>query len=88
MGTSFNKLESEYGVIQLSLLYIFEKVKSLKEDGYDFIISGSFVEMYNEELIDLLDREKKTITIRESQGGVMLQNLKEISVCDAQDALK
>jgi hypothetical protein len=89
MGTNFNKLEAdEYGVIQLSLIYLLERIKSMKEDGYDFIISGSFVEMYHEEIVDLLDREKKNITIREHNGRVVLQGAKEVSVIDANSALK
>jgi hypothetical protein len=90
MGTNFNKLNSpdEYGLTQLSLVYIFERIKAIKEDGYDFIITGSFVEMYNEEIIDLLDKGKKNIVIREYNGSVVLQGLKEVNVCDANDALK
>jgi hypothetical protein len=90
MGTNFNRQSTEYGIIQLSLVYIFNKIKSLKGEGCDFIISGSFVEMYHEELVDLLDNKtkNKSIVIKDYNNSVVIQGIKEINICDVDDALK
>eukprot|EP00957_Ditylum_brightwellii_P005456 417193-Ditylum_brightwellii.AAC.1 len=58
--------------------------------GYliDFKASASFLEVYGEEIHDLLDDERKPLPIREdSSGGVVVVGLTTTSVTNAEDAL-
>lgn len=44
----------EDGMISLSLKRIFCHISDLKEQGWEYSIAGQFVEIYNEQIIDLL----------------------------------
>ena len=91
MGTNFSKLEidDDKGIIQLSLKYIFDKITASKNDSV-YIVKASFVELYNEDIIDLLNLKtlSKNIIIRESNSTVFLNGITETTICDSEDALK
>jgi hypothetical protein len=48
------------GIIPRSISQILETSNSMKNDGWSFNIKASFVEIYNEEIIDLLSSKNKT----------------------------
>ena len=56
MGTNYNKHTKpiEMGFLPNSLTYIFEKIKEL-QDEVEFLVKISFIEIYNEEIKDLLN---------------------------------
>lgn len=57
MGTNFSKepLHSkEIGIVPRSILFLFEKIKELSHD-YDFKTKVSYLEIYNEEIRDLIN---------------------------------
>lgn len=57
MGTNFSKeplSSSEIGLVPRSLMYFFEKVGEQNKD-YDFNVKVSYLEIYNEEIRDLIN---------------------------------
>ena len=56
MGTNYNKITSSHnmGFLPISLQYIFQKINELR-DEVEFLIQISFIEIYNEEIKDLLN---------------------------------
>jgi len=56
MGTNYDKIVSsqDMGFLPNSLNYIFDKIKELK-DEVEYLIKISFIEIYNEEIKDLLN---------------------------------
>ena len=62
MGTSNNMdIESEfYGILPRTIEEIFSEVESRKMQS-EFIIKLSFIEIYNEDIYDLLDKNRKFI---------------------------
>jgi len=55
-GTNYHKtmISETMGFIPMSIFFIFEKIKELKE-VVSFKMKASFLEIYNEELKDLLN---------------------------------
>jgi len=69
------------GVIPNAFSHIFEFVKGSKD--IEFLIRASYIELYNEEINDLLDNPKneKKCDIREDpQKGVYISNLRDVVV--------
>jgi kinesin family protein 3/17 len=57
MGTNFSKeplSSKELGVVPRSINFLFEKIKDLSHD-FDFIIKVCYLELYNEEIRDLIN---------------------------------
>lgn len=83
---------SDAGVIPRSVRKIFE---SLEEQCADYVMKVSFLELYNEEITDLLapdeskssdDKYKKPLTLMEDgKGGVFVRGLEEEIVCSASE---
>ncbi|XP_058066129.1 chromosome-associated kinesin KIF4A-like [Anopheles bellator] len=84
MGTDFGgDMGDRTGVIPRAIVDIFEKVEETQK--HSVRTSCSFVELYQENVYDLLSvkdgPERQTLDIREGPGGVvLLQGLTEISV--------
>ncbi|CAG8443698.1 9187_t:CDS:2 [Diversispora eburnea] len=74
------------GIIPRSMDALFTKINSEKYKKFKFTINVSFVEVHNEDLIDLLAEEgdyecKPQVTIREdTKGSIILSGLQEINV--------
>ena len=91
MGTNLTKetiSDIELGVIPRSIKYLFDSFKESKE--YLFITTISLIELYNEEIIDLLNfKNSKQFTLREDKfGQVFISGLTEYSISDSTEALK
>ena len=58
MGTSnfYGHDETEIGIVPRVIKQVFNMVDS-KKDKIDFLIKVNFLEIYNEDIIDLLDYE-------------------------------
>ena len=90
--------EDDLGIIPRVIRLIFDEVEARKHKA-EFIIKCSFLEIYNEELHDLLDSnvsnttmidrimpQKKEINIREEKNGtISVYGLKEITVKNQED---
>jgi Kinesin motor domain len=93
MGSGFTLgvKEEDLGIIPRVIRLIFEEELKRKSKA-EIIIKCSFLEIYNEELIDLLDQQlidkmipqKKEISIREEKNGtISVYGLNEVTVRSA-----
>jgi len=89
---SFNRFllkreEENRGVLPRVIEYLFEKSKSMDNSMFNF--SCSFLEIYQEQISDLLDLNvNKQINIRDLSDSVMIEGLSKITVTTAEDALQ
>ncbi|KAL8492277.1 hypothetical protein ACS0TY_023779 [Phlomoides rotata] len=85
MGTNYNGEEPENGVIPKVMDTIFSRVGTTK-DSTEFLIRVSFIEIFKEEVFDLLDQKttgpaRVPIQIRERvSGGITLAGVTESEV--------
>ncbi|CAG8605129.1 2104_t:CDS:2, partial [Dentiscutata heterogama] len=94
MGTADNSsisLDSK-GIIPRAMETLFSSMNSLQCKNQKFSIKVSFIEIYNEDLIDLLgegDMESRSqVTIREdSKGNILWNGLQEINVNGVDDVM-
>ncbi|KAJ9189117.1 hypothetical protein P3X46_000448 [Hevea brasiliensis] len=73
--------------------YLFSRIQKEKEARKDeklkFTCKCSFLEIYNEQILDLLDPSSNNLQIREDmKKGVYVENLKEIEVTSARDVIQ
>lgn len=75
------------GIIPRAVSTIFARCRELKQergDSWQYSLRGSFIELYNEDLIDLLNMEDgagKQVQIREDkQGHIFWEGLREVTV--------
>lgn len=76
------------GIIPRAVSTIFARCRELKQersDSWSYSLKGSFIEIYNEDLIDLLNMEeglgKREVQIREDkQGHIIWEGLREVNV--------
>jgi DNA repair exonuclease SbcCD ATPase subunit len=93
MGTNYSKTsEGDRGIIQLSIDYIFQRMKEISQNNNcDYIVKASFIEIYNEEIRDLcnLKTPSKHIILREdpSNNSTTILGVTEMPVTDADDVL-
>ena len=76
--------EDDYGLIPRASRAIFDMIENTpQENGTEFRISCSYLEIYNETIQDLFDTTKKNLQIRESpQNGIYVGDLtEEVSLC-------
>lgn len=88
MGTAYNG-EGDMAVIPRAIHDIFCFVKD--NFSYDFTISVSFMELYQEVLYDLLaekSRDQCVVEIREDTKGIIIPNLTEKSVKSASETFE
>lgn len=83
MGTGFDrdKNETQEGIIPRAVRHLFSGIQALQENPYDddgvylgnlqFSVAAQFMELYNEEIIDLLDpySKGKVFKIHEDTSG-------------------
>ncbi|QRV88006.1 kinesin motor domain protein [Ceratobasidium sp. AG-Ba] len=84
------------GIIPRAVSTVFAKARELKEErgaGWQYSLKGSFIELYNEDLIDLLGVEdssgaRREVQIREDkEGNIIWGGLREVPVKSAADVL-
>ncbi|KAJ6410103.1 hypothetical protein OIU84_009576 [Salix udensis] len=73
--------------------YLFSRIQkekeARKEEKIKFACKCSFLEIYNEQILDLLDPSSTNLQIREDvKKGIYVENLKEIEVASARDMLQ
>ncbi|KZV79915.1 kinesin-domain-containing protein [Exidia glandulosa HHB12029] len=83
------------GIIPKSIAEIFSRAKALREQrgaGWDCSIKGSFIEIYNEDLIDLLVEDaggaRPQVQIREDkEGAIIWSGLREVDVKSVKEVM-
>ncbi|XP_068634329.1 kinesin-like protein KIN-12E [Aristolochia californica] len=81
------------GMIPRVFEYLFSRIQKEKEARRDeklrFICKISFLEIYNEQILDLLDPSSINLQIREdAKKGVYVENLTEAEVSSARDVIQ
>jgi hypothetical protein len=84
------------GIIPRAIAHLFARCRELKEErgaAWNYNIKGSFIEVYNEDLVDLLSGDgpgtKTAVQIREDkQGHIIWEGLREVNVKNAQEVMK
>ena len=95
MGTSDNgSIEPETkGIIPRAISTLFSLLNSSQYKTRKFSIKVSFIEIYNEDLIDLLgegeDESRPQVLIREdSKGNILWSGLQEIKVNNVEEVIE
>jgi kinesin family protein C1 len=82
-------MSSEDGMIPRATHMIYEKATALKEKGWTYVMEGSFIEVYNEEIHDLLgnakefDKKKHEIKHDEHKKQTTVTGLKTVPLDSA-----
>lgn len=84
------------GIIPRAVSTIFSRCRELKQEkgnAWNFSIKGSFIEIYNEDLLDLLSMDegggRREVQIREDkQGHILWEGLREVSVKNAGEVMR
>ncbi|KAL0565629.1 hypothetical protein V5O48_016394 [Marasmius crinis-equi] len=84
------------GIIPRAVSTIFAQARQLKEDrggSWNYSLKGSFIEIYNEDLIDLLSMDdgaggRREVQIREDKDGhIIWGGLREVNVKNANEVM-
>lgn len=84
------------GIIPRAVSSIFASARQLKEERgstWNYNLKGSFIEIYNEDLIDLLSLEdpngaRREVQIREDkEGHIIWGGLREVNVKNAHEVM-
>jgi DNA replication protein DnaC len=86
------------GIIPRAVSTIFSRIRELKEErgaAWSYSLKGSFIEIYNEDLIDLLTVDehgtggRRDVQIREDKHGhIIWDGLREVTVKNAAEVMK
>ena len=78
-GKTFTMMGSEDnpGIIPLAVYDVFKFIGQADEVEKEYLLRISYLEVYNEKIIDLLAESKLNITVHESKGNVAIVPLKE-----------
>lgn len=85
------------GIIPRAVSHIFSRARKVKEERgatWNYSIKGSFVELYNEDLLDLLSGDdlsggRREVQIREDKDGhIIWGGLREVQVKNAGEVMK
>ncbi|XP_065092459.1 chromosome-associated kinesin KIF4A [Ochlerotatus camptorhynchus] len=92
MGTNYDGEEDEtMGVIPRAINDIFGRIDEMAEDS-EVTISCSFMELYQENLYDLLsnkgNREERVVDIRESNNQIVIPCLTEVQIRTAEETFE
>jgi hypothetical protein len=97
IGSEVHRSENEVGLIPRFMTSIFETLESKKRsfsdeessNVVDYSVKASFLEVYGEDVYDLLDHDRKTLPLRDdTNGGVHVVGLTARSISTAEEALQ
>lgn len=80
------KIQLRIGIIPNSFAHIFSNISKLSGESNTFLIRVSYLEIYNEEIRDLLGKDqKKRLEIKERPDlGIYVKDKKEFAVNSAE----
>ncbi|VDK33810.1 unnamed protein product [Taenia asiatica] len=90
MGTSYEvedfSMTDGVGIIPRAIVSLFEQIKNITDS--EFAVEAQFIELYNEELRDLLTPRKNPVKIQEKVGGgIYLSGATSVRISSVYDAL-
>lgn len=78
--------EPKVGLIQLSFAYLFEQIKIKKQQNINYVITASYLEVYNEQVLDLLNPSGRALNVRWNKiRGFYAENLFKVECEDTGD---
>ena len=83
-------LDDRVGLIPRILTYLFERIQSLQEqDGWAFTLKCSMIEIYNENIFDLLEVQSPACSLREdAKRGIFVYGSTEKVIANPTEALR
>ncbi|CAI9119063.1 OLC1v1020726C1 [Oldenlandia corymbosa var. corymbosa] len=86
-------LNEDYGITPRIFEHLFSRIREEeykgRNEGLKYSCKCSFLEIYNEQITDLLEPSSNNLQLREdSKKGVYVENLTEYNVCTVDDVLK
>ena len=86
----YNNDDEKIGLLQRILYYLFQnKEKSEKDDNNKYIFRISYIEIYKEDIKDLLSpNNKETIKLSDVNGVLTLQKLRTLIISSPEEAIK
>ncbi|KAK2969642.1 hypothetical protein RJ640_025819 [Escallonia rubra] len=93
IGEMDGELNEDCGITPRIFEYLFTRIKeeeeNRKDEGLLYSCKCSFLEIYNEQITDLLEPSSTNLHLREDvKKGVYVENLMEYTVCSVDDVLK
>lgn len=89
-GKSYTMSHGKDGMITLSIRKIFQDINDLKKRNWNYSISGQFLEIYNESIIDLLcsgqDNKKHEIKHDDISGTTSITNMTSVNIASIEQA--
>jgi kinesin family protein 3/17 len=80
-GFKYNSTDPQRGIVPRSIEDIFKYIESSQNANSTFMVRGSYLQIYNENLSDLLKIDRGTLQIREDkERGVFVEGLSEWAV--------
>ena len=79
---------SNEGLIHLCLKEIFDRINNSESNITKSVIKISYSEIYNENINDLIDNNKKNLELRESPKGVYINNLSVYQITNYEKAIE
>ncbi|XP_046673167.1 chromosome-associated kinesin KIF4A [Homalodisca vitripennis] len=88
MGTCPSSNQTDSGIIPRAIADIFDVINN--DDEWIFKVTVSFLELYNEQLIDLLSNKSQSavVELRESNRGICIPGLTQLTAQSADDILR
>ena len=89
--------ENGMGIIPRAVATVFSRAKELREEragAWNFSLKSSFIEIYNEDLLDLLADEhsangRREVQIREDKhGNIIWDGLREVNVKNTSEVMR
>lgn len=78
--------EKTAGLIQLSFAYLFEQIKVKHQMNVTYVVTASYLEVYNEQVLDLLNPSGRSLQVRWNKNrGFYAENLFKVECEDAGD---
>lgn len=85
-GFTYNPEDPERGIVPRCIEDIFNNIETVSNSNTKFIIRASYLQLYNENISDLLKPEKQNLTIREDKKrGIYVDNLSDWVVRNPND---
>ncbi len=83
------KSEVNEGLVSRSCRMVLDFCKKQEGEGVTCVIKAAMIEIYNEQINDLLNKDGKNLQLREdAQQGVYIPNLKELDIKSVNDLIK
>lgn len=85
-GNERKQTEKTVGLIQLSFAYLFEQIKVKRQMNVSYVVTASYLEVYNEQVLDLLNPSGRALLVRwNKHRGFYAENLFKVECEDAGD---